>query len=416
MPLARPHVPNLLLGARASPLRGPSPTATLGAASPLQCPSPRQGVNRGIVLGSGVGSVAAPPTGSARVGITPRMPASPVMTPQPTYGRLSTTYAVASGAPLPHGGPSAPVGDWRSRSTSPVVGGAAGSGCRNHSARSEIRSGSAQAPTGPSVRTTVSVEVQAPTDPTLEELERVQADLEEQLTRMRAQRRSRALRGEIEKERLLAELHALQQQEQCVALREEKARVILRLEGRPPESAVSSSWDPMSASAVSPSDAAPMSARLAASVSGAAPASARRGPSQAHGTERPPDAPASPQCPPPCDSLGDEQGSPHSAVLRADGEPSQPSPSPAAAGGCRALGSATTSGTVEAAFEGVAGLSGEASASADCAAGLRQLGGARGAEVPPLPSGVGRGAARMGQMGAVMWTPNANSRRTVPKA
>lgn len=412
MPLARPHVPNLFLGARVSPLRVPSPTAVFGAASPLPCPSPRQGVSRGIILGSGVGSAAAPPSGSASVGVTPRVPVGPGMAPQPTYGRLSTTYAVASAAPLPHG---SPIGEWRFRSSSPVAGGTAGCRGRNHSARA-------------AVGTTVPVEMPGPTGPSLQELEREHADLEEKLSIMRAQRKIRALRGEVETERLLADLHALQQHEQLEALREAKARFPQPHEARLAlESAVSSGGDVMQRSArlTAPiPDPWQMTAEWGAAAGPpfAVPASARGWPSQARATERPPDASASPQHPSLVNGrelLGDEHGSPHSAVLRADGGPSgplPPPPSPAAVGGSSALGSATTSGTVEAPFESVAEVSGEASASADRAAGLRQLGGARGAEVPPLPAGAGRDSVALQQLPTVMWTPNSNSRRTVPKA
>ncbi|CAK0826995.1 unnamed protein product [Prorocentrum cordatum] len=228
---------------------------------------------------------------------------------------------------------------------------------------------------------------------------------------MRLRRRSAALRGEVETERILAEVHALQQQQQFVVLEEEKAKLLQRQGARQLlESTRSSSDDVIARSARLRSPRDQPGQRHPEAGGPAA------GPSQAPGTEPAPDAAASPQRPPAVlgrDSLCDErsvQGSPHSAVLRADHGPPRPPASPAAAWGCGALGS--TSGTVEAAADTA---SGEASASADCAAGLRQPEGAREAEVPPLPAGPGRGGAPM-PMGAVMWMPNSSSRRTVPKA
>ncbi|CAK0826990.1 unnamed protein product [Prorocentrum cordatum] len=402
MPLARPHVPNLYLGARAAPVRVPSPAAALGAASPLACPSPRQGASRGVLLGCGVGSSAAPPNGCASVGVTPRLPAGPGMAPQPTYGHPGPAYAAPVRRPdgVRHGSPSPLLGEYRFRSASPLAGGAAGSGLRHCSAGSEARSG--------------SLELRAPSESSLQELEREQAELEGQLKMMRLRRRSAALRGEVETERILAEVHALQQQQQFVVLEEEKAKLLQRQGARQLlESTRSSSDDVIARSARLRSPRDQPGQRHPEAGGPAA------GPSQAPGTEPAPDAAASPQRPPAVlgrDSLCDErsvQGSPHSAVLRADHGPPRPPASPAAAWGCGALGS--TSGTVEAAADTA---SGEASASADCAAGLRQPEGAREAEVPPLPAGPGRGGAPM-PMGAVMWTPgmpNSSSRRTVPKA
>jgi len=208
------------------------------------------------------------------------------------------------------------------------------------------------------------------TGPSLQELEREQAELEGQIKMMRDQRRNQTLKRELVIEQLLSEVQALHQKEQHELEEAHWAE----------DGSRGSAWRPRP---VREAAAGPSDAMLA---------SPRQRLASARGMEGPLDATASPP-----------QGSPYSAVLRVE----------AAAAG--RWSNAATSGTAEAGFEGLEAASGEVGASADRAAGRQQLGAAREAEGPPQPDGAGRAVAAVHQTPAVMWTPASNSRRAAQK-
>ncbi|CAK0795597.1 unnamed protein product, partial [Prorocentrum cordatum] len=393
---------------------------------PLCARAAGPGRDGGAVRGFGRGSRGAGrvdggpclPAGMASVGVAPFVHASPCSTPQPTYGRLSTTYAAASRAQACHGRPSAVGGEWRFRSASP--GAAAGGGRCSRAAAPEARGASGEVP---ALAGTGSWE-----------LEREQEELKEQLKTMRSQRRNRALRGELEVERLLSELQALQQKEQHALRREGRADDLLwREEVRLEEDGATRSarLTCQPATALPDGERAPAWQRRPAGEAsaghpGAAQASTRRWPGSARGTGCGVDPTASsPQRRPPEDGRDSPDGersiqdSPHSAVLRAETGSSKPPPAEAAVRGQSASSSvATAEATLGSSAalcrlrrQAAAAVAAEASDSADCAAGQWQLGAACGAEVFPLPAGAGQVAAGVHQAPTIMWTPSSSSRR-----